>query len=195
MIDITEISKELSIDDLPLSVRDVAARCSVLDAVTLMHNLPGLHLFIPVSTGKQIVRKIIKNELDFENHSNASSLATRLGIDRSKLLSLAKKIKKDDLCTQDIQMPNEYMREVEDRCGRDLALRLLTKMPAPCKVYIPTGGAFLIKRKYIERAFNGSNTIALSAQLHVSEYWVRGIIRQMYSEKHEQLDLFGVHDG
>ena len=186
------ISSVVAEVDFPDGLSDIAARCSIEDAVKVTLYLPGLQLYIPKAGSKLLVRAQIAEEFDFEHESNASSLAMRLRLDRSRVLALAKDIRKHGKPSiEAIKDCNEYIRLVEARCGRDVAVRMLGRLSTPCRIYVPRAARYALLRRYVEIVFDGTNTVALAAQLGVGEYWIRKVIRQKYEARVQQLSLFG----
>lgn len=171
---------------------DIASRCCIEDAVRVTLFLPGLQLYIPKAGSKLLAKAQIADEFDFEHQTNASSLAMRLRLDRARVLSFAKEIRKHGKPSIDaIKDTNEYVRLVEARCGRDVAVRMLARLSTPCRIYVPRTARYELLRRYVEIAFDGGNTVTLAAQLGVGECWIRKVIRQKYQARVQQLSLFG----
>ena len=178
---------DLDPQTLPDSMREVADACSIGDAINLMCHLPGLHLVVPASGKRSIVRYEIAQNYTGQN---SSALAVRLKVDRSRVVAIAKEIEKKQL-KPIVEMPNTHMRMVDEKCGREVALRLMMAFPDR-RIYVPRKGLNELKRCLIRQLWDGTNAIQLAVDLEVSEVWVRKIVRSMYERtSHEQLDLFG----
>jgi Mor family transcriptional regulator len=179
--ELLKLAPNLTADDFPGKMRIVAEKLSVDDALILMHKVPGLEIYVPAS-GKSIQIQQYIN--DHYNGNNALSIAIKLGINSSKVKALAKRNKPIPETFSSIQL-----RIVATECGDELASKLLFAFPSE-RIQVPTDLSFL-KRKYIKRMFNGSNTMDLAIQLCVTDRWVRKVVSEMYEEKRNpQLSLF-----
>lgn len=173
-------TKDISIHQIPSEhMQLIASTCGIDDAVSLMVHLPGLEIYVPAAGKKYLDHKFIKENF---NGSNAGSLAVKLGIDRDKVIQLAK----SEVATE--IMTNFYMRTIKDLCGESVAIRLMQNFPRQ-KFYVPRNGFDIVRRKYIEDNFNGTNVPDLALLCSVTERHVRDVISEMYAST-AQTDLF-----
>ena len=165
---------DIVVDDLPSEqMQLIAEHCGVSDALTLMDKLPGLELYIPAA-GK----KILDHQYIIEHYTgfNSATIAVHLGIERRKVERLAKR-------TLDASaFSNDHMRLVAETCGEDVTTRLIQHF-SRYRFYIPSDGFSIIRRRYIERTFDGTNTQSLALQCQVSERYVRSVVSDMYAAK------------
>lgn len=165
-------TKDISIHQLPSEhMRLIADKCGIDDAVSLMVHMPGIEIYVPAAGKKRMDHQFIKNNF---NGSNAGSLAVKMGVDREKVLQIAKSNIETEIMT------NFYMRTVQDLCGEPVAIRLMTNFPK-YKFYIPCNGFSIVCRRYIEDNFTGSNVTDLALQCNVTERHVREVISDMYA--------------
>lgn len=190
--DLVSIADNMTTDDLPgnesscyVSMREVGMACSVIDAVKLMIYCPGVPLFIPMCGLREMRIRHIKEHY---TGSNMLSIAVKLRIDTTEVIRLSKIAKRITL-PNELEMPNEYMRQVAELCGQDLSIRLMHEFPNK-RVYVPTGGLFQLKKRYIEANFNGQNVVDLALKLQTSEYFVRKTISDLHAARTPQLSLF-----
>jgi len=183
MIDVKSL--DLKIEDIPSEqMQSVAYRCGMSDAISLMSNVPGLELYIPISGKKAIAYNYIKLNA---NDSNISTVAGHLGITREKVKLISKKIA---LSTDEKNiLTTESMLIIAEKCGEDIAIRLLQHFHNST-LYVPKNGFSIAIRKYIERNHNGFNTATLALKCGVTERYVRQIIADLWAPKIQQsLDL------
>lgn len=184
MVNLVDIAKDLSLDDIPEQIRCVALKCGMEGAVRLTVTCPGIDIYVPVA-GKKLLDRIYVQQL-FDGR-NAGTIAVHLGITRDKVFKYAKQ----PHVAEDWEMPNDIMRMVEERCGRAVAIELMRQLPGST-IYIPFDGVYRIKRAYITKAFDGTNAVRLAASLGVTERFVRQTISDSYASNCVQLkmDLF-----
>ena len=185
MDDLIQLADDLSEDNLPESFRFVAAECGMHAAVSLIVNLPGIPLDIP-KAGLTSIRKLYIQE--HFNGFNALSLAVRLGIDAREVKRLAKIVEKHPIST-DLQMPNEHTKKIDELCGRDVAIIVIERFPNK-RIYVPTGGLFMLKKRYVEKFFKGNNSLDLAIKLRVSQQFVRKVISDYHDSRVVPMDLF-----
>ncbi|HON10211.1 MAG TPA: hypothetical protein PLE24_05030 [Chitinispirillaceae bacterium] len=175
------IIPDLKPEEMPGKLRDVAIKCGIEDALSLLQHVPGLEIYVPTS-GRDIYNyNYIK---DNYKGFNALSIGVKLGIDSSKVKSLAKKSKSFSDPLTSVQL-----RIVETECGKDIANRLLMNFPGE-RIQVPTNDNFL-KRKYIKKFFNGTNGQEIAIKLCVTDRFVRKVVVENYNEKRSlQLSLF-----
>lgn len=174
--------KNISIDTIPSEqMQMIAEHCGIADAVSLMQHLPGIEIYVPAAGKKRIEQQYIHENY---NGTNASTIAVKLGLDREKVKHLAKL----ELNTQ--VLSNYYMRLVAERCGEPVAIRLMQNF-ARYKFYVPRDGFSIVRRKFIEQSFNGSNVSELALTCKVTERHVRKVISDMYNAT-AQTSLFSV---
>jgi len=165
-------------------IRLIAEVCGLSDAIVLIKKLPGIDIYVPSSGHKKLILKYIK---DHYNGKNISMLSVRLGMQRSAIEKLVKD-GIERIYTKDI-LSNNFMMLVADRCGYDVAIRLIQHFPGQ-RILIPKDIFSAFKRKYIIKNFNGENIIELALFLECSENFVRKTIAEMYTSRHKQLSLF-----
>jgi hypothetical protein len=187
VVNLIEIAHHLSIDDVPEQIRCVAERCSIMAAVRLTVECPGIDIYVPAAGKKTLDRLYIQQNY---TGSNAGSIAVRLGYTRSKIAQYAKLVEANPI-PENWEMPNLHMRLVAERCGRDVAIALMQHFQA-VTIYIPFDGVYRIKKAYVARFFDGSNAVELAADLGVTERFVRKAVADSYASNVVQLkmDLF-----
>lgn len=176
--------KGITFNDIPPGkMSDIAIKNGLSDVISLMKNVGGLQLYIPIYGKKRLNIDYIKETY---SGKNTLSIAIKLGINVSKVLYFFKK--KDTF--QKPAHSNNYMKIVVNKCGKDIALRLIENFSGE-KIYIPRNGFSIIRRKKIIEEFNGNNTLKLSLKYMVSERYVSKIIADSYKNKNIiQLNLF-----
>jgi hypothetical protein len=172
---------EISANDIQSGqMQLIAEYCGLPDALALMEQVPGLELYVPASAKKGF-------EWDYVNTHytgfNAATIAGRLGLNHEDVVRLSKQPK-----PMGDKAGNNHLRLIADKCGLDVAKRLARHFPG-YKFYIPINGLSIAYRRYIERAFNGTNTQELALQCKVSERHIRKIISEKYQST-AQLSLF-----
>ncbi len=182
MIELLELEKDFSLDDLPLRMQDVAIRCGMHDAFLLLVKLKGLDIYVPAQSKK------ILNHMYVQEHytgSNAMSLAVRLGISTVKVHEYA-----EDPVVPPLPYDKYDMKFVVSECGKEVATHLFEHFPGE-RITIPRQGIDILKRKYIEKHFDGVNSKELALSLSVGERFVRKVIAESYQRSRSlQLDLF-----
>jgi Mor family transcriptional regulator len=177
-----DIAEEITPDELPGRMQEVAKRLCIRDALLLMQGVPGLEIYIPSSIKIDAIKKyIIENYTGF----NALSIAVKFGIDSSKVKEIARQKPAISTSYNSVQL-----QLVSERCGADLAQRLSWEFAGE-RVLIPTDKSFL-QRKYIKMFFNGSNIPEITLQISGSDRFVRKVVKEMYDEGRSlQTNLFG----
>lgn len=184
MIDVTGLSCTITIDDVPDAMRLVARECGLSTAVSLMAHLPGVDVYVPVKGHRALVRQYIQEHW---TGSNAMSLAVHLGIDAKQVARMAEQLEARPV-PEDPPVPNKAMELVVEACGVDVAVALQRSLPGTL-VRVPMSGVQLLRRRYILKAFNGSNHAELALQLGVTVRFVRNVIASRQTIRYEQLSL------
>jgi len=176
--------ENIKISDIPSGkMSDIAYKNGVNDAVLLMQRVPGLQLYVPVYGKKKLNKEYVDQTF---NGQNVLSISVHLGIDTKQ----TNKIIKGKCNFQKDFISNIYMRLVADRCGRDVARRLILNFYGD-DIYIPIYGFSSIRRSKIEQDFNGNNSAFLAIKYGVSERYIQQIISDFYSKTPVvQLELF-----
>ncbi|MCL2689041.1 MAG: hypothetical protein FWE57_04240 [Chitinispirillia bacterium] len=172
-IDISDIQSE--------GMQLIAESCGIPDALTLMEKLPGLDLYVPAAAKKYYDWVCVhKNYTGY----NAATLAGHLRLNREDVIRISRQPP-----PMSDHAANDCLILVKEKCGEDIAVRLIQNFPG-YRFYIPINGLSTAIKKYIEREFKGTNAKELALNCGVSERHVRKIIREMYDNK-AQLSLFG----
>lgn len=168
-------------NDFVGDLRSVSEQCGVHHAMLLQVRMPGIDLFIPQSGKTALDAIYIKEHYD---GTNALSIAVRLGIDSSRVKELAKGTR-----AYNFPSTSASLRHVFDQCGEDTVRILCEHFPKQF-IRIPRRGIDVLKRKYIQQNFNGSNVVDLAIQLGVTDRFVRMVVADGYKSRVLQLDLF-----
>jgi len=173
---------DMGVNDIPSeSMQLVAKYCGLPDALTLMDKMPGLELYVPTSAKKVLDWDYVR---EYYTGRNTVTIAGELGMNRADVIRLSKQP-----APMREPLTNNHLRKVAELCGAEVAERLAINFPGQ-KFYIPINGLSIARQKYIERAFNGTNTQDLALQCGVTERYVRKVIAQKYDNS-VQLSLFG----
>jgi len=168
-------SCDITASDLPSEqMQLIADRCGISDALSLMDQLPGLEIYVPAAGKKALDLQYIK---DHHTGYNSASIAIHLGIDRRKVEKLSRQA-----TSARCFLTNDHMRLVSELCGPEVASRLVQHFPR-YRFYIPTDGFSIVRRRYIERTFNGRNVQDLALKCQVTERYVRNVISDMYTSR------------
>jgi hypothetical protein len=176
---------EITIDDLPPgAIQDIAYCNGITDVLSLLNGVPGLRLYIPVYGNK-------KEEYDFvvktHNGRNSLSILTKLKINLKRLKYLLKGRYKYD---KKPFFSNQYIQLVADKCGTEVATRLIKNFGGGY-IYIPINGFKELKKKRILSEFDGKNSTILALKYNVSERYINKIIAEKHASTSSiQLDLF-----
>lgn len=185
LIGIEEFAQNLSTSELPDDIQDIAAICGKRSAVMLAFRCSGIPLDIPKKSLRDIRKAYIKRHF---NGKNAMSIAVKMGIDASSVTRMVNDMGNEDI-PDSIKMPNVYMKIIEDKCGYDFAVSLLLNF-AGMRLYIRKSCTYQLKKEYIRRFFDGTNSAVLASHLDVTERFVRETISEQYQDKSQQIDLF-----
>jgi hypothetical protein len=176
---------DITIDDLPTgAIQDIAYCNGISDAIQLLNGVPGLRIYIPVyGNKKEEYEYVIKTN----NGRNLLSILTKLKINLKRFKYLLKGRYKYD---KKPFFSNQYIQLVADKCGEEVATRLIKNFSGGY-IYIPINGFKALKKKRILSEFNGKNSSLLALKYTVSERYINKIIAEQHaSESAIQLDLF-----
>jgi Mor family transcriptional regulator len=182
MISLTDFIRTLPLESYPGMMARVAELCGIDDAIALMLRMPGLDIYVP-SCGKKAIQ--IAYVKEHYNGKNSMSIAVHLGMNINDVKRIAAAT--DSNFTIDNALESVHMRRVVSECGREIAVRLLQHFPNE-KVRVPLGRD--INRLYIEKFFDGANTLDIAIMLRVSERYVRLVIADRHNKNCSQQDLF-----
>lgn len=93
-------------------------------------------------------------------------------------------------------LPGGDIRIVAERCGLDVALKLLWECDG-LQLYIPKNAKSQIIKKYIYSSYDGKNSKQLAAETGYSEPHIYYLLKKNMDKKQalempfEQMDLFG----
>ena len=175
----------ITIDDLPAGrMQDIAYSNGISDVISLLNGVPGLRLYIPVYGNK-------KDEYEYviatHNGHNSLSILTKLKISLKRFKYLLKGRYKYD---KKPFFSNQYIQLVADKCGEDVATRLIKKFGGEY-IYIPIYGFKELKKKLVLSEFDGKNSSILALKYSVSERYINKIIAEQHAASSvKQLDLF-----
>jgi hypothetical protein len=175
-------STNISIADLPAGkMQDIAFSNGIDDAISLLDGVPGLRLYVPVYGNKKVEFEYVLN-----NHTgkNSLSILSKLKINFKRLKYLLKQRYKYD---KKPFFSNQYIQLVAEKCGDDVATRLIKNFSGEY-IYIPINGYKELKKKKILSEFDGKNSSILALRYAVSERWINKIV----AERHAKLS---VHQG
>lgn len=172
-------------EDLPPGkILIIAERNGIDDAISLLKNLPGIRLYIPIYDFKKINHDKVKS---LYTGKNLLSLAVKLKLSTKEVLRLSK----NDQSFKNDMYSNFYIKLVVEKCGHEVADRLIQKFPGEY-IYIPQNGFSTVRRRAILEYFTGENTVETALKFSVSESYVRQVISSNYNHKNaEQTELFG----
>ena len=174
--------KDLTIEEITSEkMQSIAYRNGIEDAVALMRGVPGLRLYIPVYGRKKINRDYIKHNF---TGKNILSISVHLGIDQKKIKYLSNNPPGYDKNV----FSNNYIQLVVKKCGKDVAERLLKNFGGEY-IYVPQDGFSILRRKLIEKRFNGSNSAELALKFNISERQINKIMSEFYASKNTQMEL------
>jgi Mor family transcriptional regulator len=174
----------ITIDDIPSEkMQNIAFKNGIADAVSLMSHLPGIRLYIPAYGKKKADHEYVQTHF---NGKNLLSVAIHLKLDTNRI----KYLKKAAGCYSKPELSNNYIQLVAEKCGHDVASRLICNFFGEY-IYIPLQGYSLVMNKSIVKEFTGNNTTELALKYHVTERYInRAMAKYRSSCQTEQLDLF-----
>lgn len=178
---------EITETDFPEGrIRDVAVVCGVSDAVSLIFGVPGLRLYIPVYGNKKEIVDYITTQY---NGKNRLTIIGHLKINLKRFEYVLKGRYKFD---KKSFLSNKYMQLVADKCGPDIARRLIKNFSGTF-IYIPRiSGLVEIKRNMILKEFNGSNSSELAIKYGFTERYINKIISDSYISTKKRVVLDSV---
>lgn len=179
------LQTNIKIVDLPAGkMQDIAYSNGIADAISLLNGVPGLRLYIPVYGNK---KEEYEYALKTHNGRNSLSILTKLKINLKRLKYLLKSRYKYD---KKPFFSNQYIQLVADKCGEDVATRLIKNFSGEY-IYIPINWTKELKKKLILSEFDGKNSSILALKHGVSERYVNKIIAEKHAASSvHQLDLF-----
>lgn len=185
MLNIMNWYDNLKIEDLPPGkILMIAQRNGINDAVSLLKNLPGIRLYIPIYDQKKMNHEKVK---ELYTGKNVLSLAVKLNLSTKDIIRLSK----NDASFKNDLYSNMYIKLVVEKCGCMVADRLIRHFAGEY-IYIPQNGFSAVRRRAIIDYFNGENTVETALKFSVSESYVREIISSQYDNKNAvQTELFG----
>lgn len=177
--------KHVKVELIPSEkIREIAVRCGLRDAISLMVNVPGLRLYIPEYDKVKLQHIYIKDNF---NGKNLLSIAVHLGLTTGRVKYM---LKNNNRYSKEL-FSNKYMKLVQEKCGEEVAIRLIKYFYGQY-VYIPFDGFSDVRRHLILREFDGKNSALLALKYCVTERHINRIIEEYYKSKSNvvQLDLF-----
>lgn len=179
MIQIPDWIKNITACDLPAGrMREIADINGVLDAVALLFGVPGIRLYIPVYGLKKVEVEYARKNY---NGKNKLSIISHLKITLKRFNHILKGKYQFD---KKPFLSNAYIRMVADKCGEDVAIRLVRSFAGEF-IYIPRiSGLIQLKRQCIIREFNGRNSSDLALKYDLTERYINKVISDHHHKKH-----------
>ncbi|MFA5751082.1 MAG: Mor transcription activator family protein [Candidatus Paceibacterota bacterium] len=177
--------KNITIDDIPSEkMQSIAFKNGITDAVSLMMGLPGIRIYVPVYARKKMdVDYIIGNYTG----KNILSVSVHTGLNQDKVKYF---LKRSSAFGRDIYS-NNYIKMVVNNCGNDVANRLIKHFSGDY-IYIPLNGFSIVRKKLIQKQFNGKNSANLALEFNVPERYINRVVANYYALKAQdiQTNLF-----
>jgi Mor family transcriptional regulator len=85
-------------------------------------------------------------------------------------------------------LPNEDMRLIAERCGLDVAVKILQELPGVA-FFVPKNGFQKVLTAYIRHSYNGTNAKVLALATGMTERYVYEVVRQGHQTEIEEMQL------